>query len=220
MDRGEGYFEPRRVELGWRSDDRVEVVRGLSLGERVVVAGTFLLDSESRMRAAEMGITQPEVDPVCGMEVDRATAKAAGRITTRGGETRYFCSEMCRKQFDANPDKYLPRSPVATPPPVRPPSPAGASARRAFSRAARPMSLPNPVRDQVADRIRAADHGLNTTAAEAHGRTAFALDPVCGAEVDTSGATARSTYNGTTYYFLSDACKAAFDKEPDKYVVK
>jgi membrane fusion protein, copper/silver efflux system len=49
--RGDGLFEPRDVETGWRFGGRVEIVRGLTPGERIVTAGTFLLDSESRMRA-------------------------------------------------------------------------------------------------------------------------------------------------------------------------
>jgi hypothetical protein len=34
----------------------VEIVKGLAEGERIVVSGTFLLDSESRMRLAAAGI--------------------------------------------------------------------------------------------------------------------------------------------------------------------
>jgi Cu(I)/Ag(I) efflux system membrane fusion protein len=52
VDRGEGDFEPREVETGWRLHDRVSVTHGLREGERVVVAGAFLVDSESRMKQA------------------------------------------------------------------------------------------------------------------------------------------------------------------------
>ena len=44
-------FEPRAVTLGVQSADRVEVRTGLKEGERIVAAGVFLLDSESRLRA-------------------------------------------------------------------------------------------------------------------------------------------------------------------------
>jgi Cu(I)/Ag(I) efflux system membrane fusion protein len=44
-------FEPRVVTLGVQLADRVEVRAGLAEGERVVAAGVFLLDSESRLRA-------------------------------------------------------------------------------------------------------------------------------------------------------------------------
>lgn len=49
---GGGAFEPREVELGSRGDGYVEVVKGLSDGERVVVNGNFLIDAESNLKAA------------------------------------------------------------------------------------------------------------------------------------------------------------------------
>jgi Cu(I)/Ag(I) efflux system membrane fusion protein len=50
-----GRFEPRRVRTGSRSGDKVEIVRGLREGEEVVTTGNFLIDSESRLRAAVTG---------------------------------------------------------------------------------------------------------------------------------------------------------------------
>jgi Cu(I)/Ag(I) efflux system membrane fusion protein len=47
----EGRFEPRLVTLGVQLADRVEIRSGLKAGEEIVVAGVFLLDSESRLRA-------------------------------------------------------------------------------------------------------------------------------------------------------------------------
>ena len=44
-------FEPRAVTLGVQLTDRVEIRSGLEAGERIVSAGVFLLDSESRLRA-------------------------------------------------------------------------------------------------------------------------------------------------------------------------
>jgi YHS domain-containing protein len=35
--------------------------------------------------------------------------------------------------------------------------------------------------------------------------------------VDEASAAATTEYHGTTYYFCSTGCKAAFDKEPEKY---
>jgi Cu(I)/Ag(I) efflux system membrane fusion protein len=52
IERGGGVFEPREVELGARGDGYVEVVKGLSDGERVVVNGNFLIDAESNLKAA------------------------------------------------------------------------------------------------------------------------------------------------------------------------
>jgi Cu(I)/Ag(I) efflux system membrane fusion protein len=45
-----GVFEPRDVETGRRAGGRVEIVKGLVPGERIVVAGTFVVDAERRVR--------------------------------------------------------------------------------------------------------------------------------------------------------------------------
>lgn len=52
LDRGNGYFEPRQVETGQRISDRVEILKGLQPGERIVISAAFLLDSESQMKSA------------------------------------------------------------------------------------------------------------------------------------------------------------------------
>jgi membrane fusion protein, copper/silver efflux system len=110
VDRGNGFFEPRQVETGWRIADQVEIAKGLMAGERIVIAGTFLVDSESRMKAASQGILgAAAVDPVCGMEVDGKRAAAAGRKSEHDGRAYYFCSEDCKKTFDAAPGKYAAR---------------------------------------------------------------------------------------------------------------
>ncbi len=48
---GAGQYELREVETGWQEGGRVEIRGGLKAGERVVTAGAFLLDSESRMKS-------------------------------------------------------------------------------------------------------------------------------------------------------------------------
>jgi Cu(I)/Ag(I) efflux system membrane fusion protein len=52
VDLGGGAFEPREVELGSRGDGYVEVLKGLTAGQRVVVNGNFLIDAESNLKAA------------------------------------------------------------------------------------------------------------------------------------------------------------------------
>jgi Cu(I)/Ag(I) efflux system membrane fusion protein len=49
---GDGNFVPRVVETGWRIGGDVQVTKGITAGERIVISGTFLVDSESRMKAA------------------------------------------------------------------------------------------------------------------------------------------------------------------------
>ncbi len=56
VDKGEGLFEPRRVELGQKTDGVYQVRSGLSEGEKVVTNGNFLVDSESRIKA-DLGST-------------------------------------------------------------------------------------------------------------------------------------------------------------------
>ena len=60
VDLGNGYLEPRRVEAGERLDDRIVIRSGLGPGERVVASGTFLVDSESRLKAAASGMGAPK----------------------------------------------------------------------------------------------------------------------------------------------------------------
>ena len=49
--KAEGVFEPREVEIGAQADNYWAVTKGLHQGEKVVVDGNFLLDSESRLKA-------------------------------------------------------------------------------------------------------------------------------------------------------------------------
>jgi Cu(I)/Ag(I) efflux system membrane fusion protein len=51
VDRGNGYFEPRQVRTGWRTGESVQIVEGLKPGERIVISGNFLIDSESRLQS-------------------------------------------------------------------------------------------------------------------------------------------------------------------------
>jgi len=57
VSKGEGIFEPREVVVGVKADGFTEVKHGVAEGERVVVSGNFLIDSESRLQGALQGIT-------------------------------------------------------------------------------------------------------------------------------------------------------------------
>ncbi|HYG66906.1 MAG TPA: efflux RND transporter periplasmic adaptor subunit, partial [Anaeromyxobacteraceae bacterium] len=56
---GEGRFVPRVVRIGGRGEDAVEILEGVTAGERVVTTANFLIDSESRLRAAVQGTGTP-----------------------------------------------------------------------------------------------------------------------------------------------------------------
>jgi RND family efflux transporter MFP subunit len=51
-----GYFEPRKIQIGPRLDDRIVVLAGLKPGETIVTSGNFLIDSESRLKSAMGGM--------------------------------------------------------------------------------------------------------------------------------------------------------------------
>lgn len=44
------------------------------------------------------------IDPVCGMEVDEATAEWK---TEYQGQMYYFCAPGCKRSFEKEPEKYL-----------------------------------------------------------------------------------------------------------------
>lgn len=126
VERSNGVFEPRPIQTGWRYGDRVEIVHGLSEGERVVTAGTFLVDSESRLKSLDQQpakqpshenvapssntehravISSGKVkDAACGMMIDAKKAVAEGNTLTREGVTYYFCSDRCKRKFSAQPE--------------------------------------------------------------------------------------------------------------------
>jgi Cu(I)/Ag(I) efflux system membrane fusion protein len=80
---GAGKFQPRAVKVGAHDSSYVEIIDGLTEGDRVVVRANFLVDSESRLRGslAEMAgraaVKAPEsarVLPAHDAPKDAATA--------------------------------------------------------------------------------------------------------------------------------------------------
>ncbi len=59
VDKGNGYFEPRELTLGVKGENFIEVLSGVTSGERVVTSANFLIDSESSLKAALQALTQP-----------------------------------------------------------------------------------------------------------------------------------------------------------------
>lgn len=53
VDRGEGYFEPREVQLGARAEGFREVLKGLKAGETVAASAAFLVDSEAQLKGVK-----------------------------------------------------------------------------------------------------------------------------------------------------------------------
>ncbi len=58
LDKGEGRFEPREVQIGRRGEGFAEITSGVSEGERVVTSANFLIDAESNLKAALQALDQ------------------------------------------------------------------------------------------------------------------------------------------------------------------
>jgi Cu(I)/Ag(I) efflux system membrane fusion protein len=56
IDKGNGYFEPREVKVGSKIEGYYEVISGLKAREKVVTSASFLVDSESNLKAAMGGM--------------------------------------------------------------------------------------------------------------------------------------------------------------------
>jgi Cu(I)/Ag(I) efflux system membrane fusion protein len=214
VDRGNGYFEPRKVETGWRLGDRVEITRGLQPGEKIVISGNFLIDSESRMKLAAAGMFgEVSQDPVCGMNVDESKSGAKGLKTEVRGHTYYFCSDQCKQQFDTDPARYIAKNKAEQ-------GGKSIAACCAVKTEATPVKEPpggvkaDESQVKVAGHLR--EHGEQETALPVNAR-----DPVCGIEVDTAKSVAaglKSQYQGKTYYFCREFCKEHFDRRPEYYI--
>ena len=53
--------------------------------------------------AKEVVLEKLVKDPVCGMEIDPASAAGSSEYE---GQTIYFCNLNCKQSFDAEPEKY------------------------------------------------------------------------------------------------------------------
>lgn len=51
VDLGEGRLEPRRLKVGARTPEYIEVLEGLKEGERVVTSANFLIAAESKLKS-------------------------------------------------------------------------------------------------------------------------------------------------------------------------
>jgi Cu(I)/Ag(I) efflux system membrane fusion protein len=62
---GKGGFRPVDVETGMESDGRTEIKRGLQAGQKVVVSGQFLVDSEANLKATT--VRMEDAAPAAGI---------------------------------------------------------------------------------------------------------------------------------------------------------
>lgn len=69
--KGKGRFEPREVRIGYEAGGYDEVISGLSENEKVASSANFLIDSESRIRAALQNFGKPEILRPDGTQDDK-----------------------------------------------------------------------------------------------------------------------------------------------------
>lgn len=73
-----GVYEGRRVVVGPRSGDRFPVLDGLAPGEKVVAAGSFLVDAESRLNPATRGHAPDAGAPAASRAAEMPASVASG----------------------------------------------------------------------------------------------------------------------------------------------
>ncbi|MDH5425398.1 MAG: efflux RND transporter periplasmic adaptor subunit [Gammaproteobacteria bacterium] len=76
IDLGGGRFVPRNVVAGIESGGNVEIKKGLNEGEKVVLSGHFLIDSEASLKASLMRMTDISADK--NMNMSAADMQAEG----------------------------------------------------------------------------------------------------------------------------------------------
>ena len=64
--------------------------------------------AQSPMNDQAAGAVETARDPVCGTAVNQIVAKAEGRVATYQGRTLFFCSHLCRRDFEADPARFAP----------------------------------------------------------------------------------------------------------------
>jgi Cu(I)/Ag(I) efflux system membrane fusion protein len=111
-----GSFAPRKVKTGVETGGRVQILDGLQEGADVAVSGTFLLDSESRLRVERAQVQEidhrlsatekPESDPACGMPLQHLDEALSSEYS---GKHFHFCSKSCKAKFDSKPQVYSER---------------------------------------------------------------------------------------------------------------
>ena len=82
---GEGKFRPVEVEVGRNSGDMTEIRKGLQAGQRVVVSGQFLIDSEASLKTTVERMNAPE-DAAASTKPAMEIHKAQGKVVAIEGD--------------------------------------------------------------------------------------------------------------------------------------
>src|SRR6266481_4043409 len=99
VSRGDGYIEPREVQLGSRAGDDFIVLKGVKAGEEIVTSANFLIDSESQLQAALGSFVPPP--PGAGVAGAMNTPQAKAELTTEPDPPRKGSNTFRVKLTDA-----------------------------------------------------------------------------------------------------------------------
>src|SRR5467141_1152109 len=100
VSRGDGYIEPREVQLGSRAGDDFIVLKGVKAGEEIVTSANFLIDSESQLQAALGTFVPPPPGAGAAGAINASQAKA--ELTTEPDPPRKGVNTFRVKLTDAN----------------------------------------------------------------------------------------------------------------------
>lgn len=79
LEQGQGKFMPVDVQIGRESNGQTEILKGLDVGQKVVVSGQFLIDSEASLRGTTNRLSGPapagDSKPSAGPTTHRAHGK-------------------------------------------------------------------------------------------------------------------------------------------------
>ena len=84
---GDGKFAPVEVETGMESNGQTEIRKGLEAGQKVVVSGQFLIDSESSLKATETRMAEA---PPSGAGMPAGTHKGTGKVRAVDAASGYI----------------------------------------------------------------------------------------------------------------------------------
>lgn len=84
---GDGRYAPVEVDVGRETGDAAEIRKGLSAGQRVVVSGQFLIDSEASLKGVVARMNAVGEAPAAGPPAGAVLHKATGTVRdVDGGE--------------------------------------------------------------------------------------------------------------------------------------